>query len=66
LPKDAIRRGIGGWQRQTRVAEFPPKLGAERFGWIAGQEGHRHGGRVELLEAGASEDFCGADGGNRG
>jgi len=46
------------------VAEFPPKLGAERFGGIAGQEGHRHRGWVELLETRAGEDFRGADGGD--
>lgn len=60
----ASRGCVGGWHRQTRVAEFPPKLGTERFRWIAGQESHRHGGGVELLETRAGEDFRGADGGD--
>jgi len=62
--KNPTGGGIGGWQRQTRVAEFAPKLGAERFGWIAGQEGHRDGGWVKLFETGPSEDFRRADGGD--
>lgn len=53
-------------QRKAGMTEFPPELGAEGIGPIPGKERHRHGGRMEFLEARAHEDFCGTDGGDGG